>query len=73
VRSDPAVVAVIEDQNARAAIFPRSDQELADALRALAAQAMHLVLTLGGWDGYEDPRIDQFLEGYLPAQAAAQA
>ena len=71
VRSDPAAVALIEDPGARAAIFPHGDQELADALRALAALAHHLVFTFGAWEGYEDPRIKEFLSHH-PASDPAQ-
>lgn len=63
-RSDPAVVAVMEDPNARAAIFPGSDKELADALRAIAEEAGRFSFSFGGWQGYEDQRIVQFLDDH---------
>ncbi len=67
-RTDPAVVAVIEDPAVREAVFPMSDQELADALRALAEQARMISFPFGGWTGYEDPRILAFLQVQPPSQ-----
>jgi hypothetical protein len=61
-RSDPAIVALIDDTNARAAIFPRDDQELAQALRALAEIESGEFFYLGGWDEYEGRGIRQLLE-----------
>jgi hypothetical protein len=72
-RGDPAAVAVIEDRDARAAIFPHDDQELADSLRALAALARHLVFAFGAWDGYRDPRIHRFLAEHPPQPDPTQA
>jgi hypothetical protein len=63
-RSDPVVVAVIEDPDVRAAIFPGSDEELANALRAIAEEARRFSFALGGWRGYEDQRIRLFLKRY---------
>jgi hypothetical protein len=65
-RSDPAVVEVIEDPALRKAIFPYSDQELADALRLLGEQARMMSFPFGGWTGYEDPRITAFLQRFPP-------
>lgn len=67
-RTDPAVVAVIEDPAVREAVFPMSDQELADALRALGEQARAISFPFGGWEGYEDPRILGFLQAHPPLQ-----
>ncbi len=50
----------------REAVFSMSDQELADALRALAEQARMISFPFGGWTGYEDPRILTFLEAHPP-------
>jgi hypothetical protein len=67
-RSDPAVVAVIDDPAVRAAVFPLGDQELADALRALGEQARLISFPFGGWTGYEDSRIVLFLNEHPPTQ-----
>jgi hypothetical protein len=69
-RSDPAVVAVIEDADARSAIFPGSDQELADALCAIGEEARRFSFALGGWQGYTDPRIRKFLQQNPPTPPA---
>lgn len=69
-RSDPVVVAVIEAADARSAIFPGSDQELADALRAIGEEANRFAFALGGWRGYTDPRIHMFLQQNPPASSA---
>jgi hypothetical protein len=70
-RSDPAVVAVLEDPDARSAIFPGSDQELADALYAIGEEAHRFSFALGGWQGYTDPRIHKFLQQHPPHPPAA--
>jgi len=67
-RTDPAAVAAIEDPVVRQAVFPLSDQELADALRALGEQARLMSFPFGGWTGYEDPRIIAFLQEHPVAQ-----
>lgn len=36
------------------AIFPKPDQELADASRGLDGQARQAGFRFNGWDGYED-------------------
>jgi hypothetical protein len=61
-RSDPAVVALIDDAEARTAIFPRDDEELAEALRALAEIDSGEFFYLGGWDEYEGRGIRRLLE-----------
>jgi len=68
VRTDPAVVAVIDDPDVRKAVFPMGDQELADALRALGELARSISFPFGGWEGYEDRRILEFLQTYPPSQ-----
>ena len=69
VRTDPAVVRVIEDPEARRVLFDRSDQELADALRALTEIGSHEFFLISGWDGFEDQRIIGFLEAHPPSAA----
>jgi hypothetical protein len=66
-RTDPAVVAVIEDPTVRKAVFPMSDQDLADALRALGDQARMISFPFDGWTEYEDPKILAFLESHPPS------
>ncbi|MBA3261039.1 MAG: ATP-binding protein [Thermoleophilaceae bacterium] len=67
-RTDPAVVTVIEDAEARAEIFPQGDDELREALAMIAANTEGRGQGWGGWGGYEDPRIIRFLR---PAEGAA--
>lgn len=67
-RSDPAVVTVIEDAEARAAIFPQGNDELRRALEMIAANTEGRGHGWGGWGGYADPRIIRFLH---PGEGAA--
>jgi len=68
-RSEPAVRALLDDPSARAALFPESDQDLADVLRALDEQAQREGFAFSGWMGFEDPRIVRFLEEH-PARGS---
>lgn len=61
-RSDPAAVALIDDPGARDALFPLTDPELAQALRAIGREAVRGAFHFNGWDGYSDPRIIAFLD-----------
>jgi hypothetical protein len=63
-RSDPAVVALLEDETARSAIFPEDDQLLAESLRALGKIGSGEFFFVNGWDWYEDDRIRRFLEAH---------
>ena len=68
-RSDPAARMVIDKNDARDVIFAGgSDQELADALRAIAALAGKMSGAIHGWHGYEDQRIHRFLQEHPPQQ-----
>jgi hypothetical protein len=69
-RSDPAVVALLEDDTARAAIFPEDDQLLAEPLRALGQIGSGEFFFVNGWDEYEDDRIRRFLEAHPPSVEA---
>ncbi|HSS42542.1 MAG TPA: ATP-binding protein [Solirubrobacterales bacterium] len=60
-RSDPAVVALLDDENARSEIYPESDTKLAQALRDLGQIGSDEFFYVSGWDGYEDERIRTFL------------
>jgi hypothetical protein len=60
-RTVPVIARLISDDALRQAIFPKSDQELADALRGLDAQARQVGFRFNGWDGYEDERVLAFL------------
>jgi hypothetical protein len=60
-RTVPVIARLISDDALRQAIFPKSDQELADALRGLDAQARQAGFRFNGWDGYEDERVGAFL------------
>jgi len=60
-RSDPAAVAVIENEDARAAIFPRTAEDLRRALDMIARNTEGRGHGWGGWTGYSDPRIVHFL------------
>ncbi len=60
-RSEPAVRALLDDRAARAALFPGSDQDLAEVLRALDQQARSEGVAFSGWMGFEDERIRRFM------------
>ena len=61
-RSDPAVLVVLDDETARSKIFPGSDSDLAAALRSIGDVAHHQSFAFSGWQGYEHPRIQAFLD-----------
>jgi hypothetical protein len=69
-RSDPAVVALLEDENARSEIYPESDAKLAHALRDLGQIGSGEFFYVSGWDGYEDERIRSFLAEHPPSGAS---
>jgi hypothetical protein len=66
-RSDPAVVALLEDEDARSEIYPESDAELAQALRDLGQIGSGEFFHVNGWDEYEDERIRSFLAEHPPS------
>jgi hypothetical protein len=67
-RSEPAARVLLQDQSARAVLFPGSDQDLANTLRALDEVARReALMAFSGWDGFEDPRIVQFLQEHPPS------
>jgi len=63
-RSDPAVVALLEEKGARDTIFPDDDQSLAEALRGLGEMGSGEFFFVNGWDEYEDERIRRFLSAH---------
>ena len=68
-RSEPAVRALLDDPAARAALFPQSDQDLAEVLRELDELARKEAWAFSGWDGFEDPHIVQFLQKHPSSSA----
>jgi len=68
-RSEPAVRMLLDDPSARVALFPHSDQELAEVLRGLDELARKESWAFSGWDGFEDPRILQFLQEHPPGES----
>jgi len=69
-RSDPAVVALLEDEDARSEIYPESDVKLAQALRDLGQIGSGEFFYVNGWDEYEDERIRSFLAENPPTSAS---
>ncbi len=67
-RTEPIVVQLIEGGDLRETIFPPSDQDLADVIRALDQQAGQESWRYAGWDGFEDRRVLAFLEEHPPTQ-----
>ena len=60
-RSDPAVLAILDDDDLRQQVFPAPDDELAEALREIGRIARAQAGPFAGWHGYEDPRIQRVL------------
>jgi hypothetical protein len=56
------VVALLEDEEARAEIYRKTDADLAQALRDLGQIGSGEFFYVNGWDDYEDQRIRTFLE-----------
>jgi hypothetical protein len=69
-RSDPAVVALLEDEDVRGEIYPEDDAKLAQALRDLGEIGSGEFFYVNGWDGYEDERIRSFLAEHPPSGAS---
>jgi hypothetical protein len=67
-RSDPAVVALLEDQAARQAIFPQDDQALSNLLFSLGRLASGEFFFISGWDGYSDRRIERLFGQHPPEE-----
>jgi hypothetical protein len=65
-RSEPAIVKLLENEEARAALFPLNDDELATALRAIDRLAMSEGVRFSGWHGFTNPQILEFLKAHPP-------
>jgi hypothetical protein len=68
MRSDPAVIAVIEDGDARQHVFPYDDDQLALALLDIAHEARRMAAPISGWDGYSDERINRFIQDHTTVE-----
>lgn len=68
MRSDPAVIAVIENGDARQQIFPFDDDQLALALLDIAHEASRMAAPINGWDGYSDERISRFIQDHTTVE-----
>jgi hypothetical protein len=72
-RSDPAVVTVLEDGNAREVLFPQDDQSLSDVLWALGRLGEGEFFYVSGWDGYRDARIVRLFDEHPPRGAREES
>jgi hypothetical protein len=63
-RTVPAIARLISDDSMRRAIFPKSDAELANALRGLNEQARQAAVRFNGWGGLDDERVGAFLRDH---------
>jgi hypothetical protein len=70
-RTVPVIARLTSDDVMRQAIFPKPDQELADALRGLDGQARQAGLRFNGWDGFEDERVRAFLRDHPEVGSSA--
>ena len=61
-RTQPALAALVHDEQMRATIFPRSDQELADAIRYIDETARSEGFRFAGWESIHDTELRTFLE-----------
>lgn len=67
-RVEPIVVRLLGDDVMRAQIFPLDDDDLALALKTLGDRAENEGFRFsGGFWGFHDPRITEFVETHLPA------
>jgi hypothetical protein len=60
-RTDPAAALLIDDQDARATLFPHSDQRLANALRDVGRTASRESQMLNGFDGFNATSVREFI------------
>ena len=67
-RSDPAVVALLEDHDARQVLFPQDDQALSNVLWSIGRLGSGEFFLVSGWDGYEDPRILELFQQHPPEE-----
>lgn len=70
-RSEPAVVALIQDEEVRAVIFPRKDEELAVAISELARLARSESFRYMVLDSWDSKVVTEFLQRSLPADGDA--
>lgn len=71
-RTEPAIARLLADEQMRKALFPRSDEDLASALRGLDELAQREAFRFAGWDGYTNEGILRFIEAH-PAQPEPSA
>ena len=61
-RSEPAVLRLLRDADMRRVLFPRTDAELAAALREIDRMASSEGLRFSGWHGFASDQVRAFLE-----------
>lgn len=64
-RVEPMTLRLIQDQPPRQDIFPRSDRELAEALKEINEVSAREAFAYAGWMGFEDERVVQFINENL--------
>lgn len=60
-RAEPAFLTVLEDVNARAALFPGSTEALRSLYRRLDEVALREGVRYNGWDGFENAQLTRFV------------
>jgi len=68
-RAQPAFSRVVRDPAVREVIFPRSDADLAAAIRGIDQLATKEGVSYSGWHGIDDPAVIEFLAAH-PGQGA---
>jgi hypothetical protein len=65
-RAEPVVKRLLEDPSMRAVIFPRSDEDLAAALREIDRMATNEGSRFSGWYGFDNATVGDFLAKHPP-------
>lgn len=60
-RSTPAIMALLDDENMRKALFRGTDIELAEALLAIQEVAFKQSSRINGWNGFRDDTVTGFI------------
>jgi hypothetical protein len=60
-RAEPAFLTVLDDAEAREALFSGSEEDLKSAYRMLSSTALREAFAYNGWDGFENRRLHEFV------------
>jgi hypothetical protein len=66
-RSEPALITLISDEDTRKTLFPRSEHDLAEAIREVSRLASNEGFRFSVWSGWESDRVSAFLDAHPSA------